>query len=1011
MENQNVHLTASGKRCQNSKMPSLMSVGSLYSTRDGQQQRDLSQFLYDTNHKMKELKANKAKLGTLLGVYLPTIQNVFGVIMFIRLHWVVGMAGLFHALIIVVLCCLVTFFTSISLAAIATNGIFEEGGPYFVIARNLSPEFGGAIGVLFFLANAVATSMYVVGNIEVLLTYVAPDLPQFGTALTRTDMDMANTFRIYGSFLLVFMFLVVCAGVRFTQMFAPISLACVIVSIASVYIGVFVIDVTNSPQICLVGEKIIKYGALDNGQPLNETCSKAVDSVLWKSYCEKDNNTGSVNCDPYFMENDVRIIDAVPGLNSDLSMRNFWPHYLLEGESAPRLAGRPEVEVTQDITSDFFVLLAIFFPAVTGIMTGCNMSGDLDDPQKSIPLGTISAQLTTSFVFISFIVFYGCTVERPLLTDKYGESLGGRLVSGKIAWPTEWTMVAGVLASTFGAGLQSLFCAARLIQPVAKDELIPFLKPLGKLNKWNEPFRALLLAYAIAELSILIGAVDHIAPIVDFFFLMCYCFINIVCTLQTLLKAPNWRPRFRFYHWSLSLIGAILAFFIMIATHWEYAIIVIVMCITIHRYIEYRGAKKEWGHGTQGLALTAAHYSLLKIEDKDIHPKNWRPQLQVYLKFQLPTDKLTNETSLVLAGMLKGGQGLLMITSFVCVKEFGKNTDAAIASEKKMIKSTMSSLGIRGFVRVIPCTNLAEAMCVNTLGAGIGGLRPNTVMLRWPTHWMDYKRLKDVNYWTFIHAIFCTATSNMCLLLPKGEFPTLKDTVSGYIDVWWFAQDGGLLILLPCLLRRHSVWRNCQTRIFAVVDPVDDIAQVQRQLENWVYQLRVEAKVKVVVISNSNLQVFTAEREKVILERKKLAIQLGLSKHDQSKEPQYIIDNVSNKPRRNSLDHDKPTNGMCSVSLDSDSSSSKCPNSECPFKGEEDMWNNATKQMRTALHVNQVIRKISSLSKLVILNLPLSPKHQELMPVYLEHVEALTDKLPTVLLARGSGKEVITVFS
>ncbi|CDW54973.1 solute carrier family 12 [Trichuris trichiura] len=916
----------------------------------------------------------KAKLGTLLGVYLPTIQNVFGVIMFIRLHWVVGMAGLFHALIIVVLCCLVTFFTSISLAAIATNGIFEEGGPYFVIARNLSPEFGGAIGVLFFLANAVATSMYVVGNIEVLLTYVAPELPQFGNALTRTDTDMANTFRIYGSFLLVFMFLVVCAGVRFTQMFAPISLACVIVSIASVYIGVFVIDVTTSPQICLVGEKVIKYGALGNDQPLNVTCSKAVDGILWKSYCAKDNNTGNVNCDPYFMENDVRIIDAVPGLNSDLSIRNFWPHYLLEGESAPRLTGRPEVEVTQDITSDFFVLLAIFFPAVTGIMTGCNMSGDLDDPQKSIPLGTISAQLTTSFVFISFIVFYGCTVERPLLTDKYGDSLGGRLVSGKIAWPTEWTMVAGVLASTFGAGLQSLFCAARLIQPVAKDELIPFLKPLGKLNKWNEPFRALLLAYAIAELSILIGAVDHIAPIVDFFFLMCYCFINIVCTLQTLLKAPNWRPRFRFYHWSLSLIGAILAFFIMIATHWEYAIVVIVMCISIHRYIEYRGAKKEWGHGTQGLALTAAHYSLLKIEDKDIHPKNWRPQLQVYLKFLLPTDNLINETSLVLAGMLKGGQGLLMITSFICVKEFGKHTDAAIASKKKMIKSTMSSLGIRGFVRVIPCTNLAEAMCVNTLGAGIGGLRPNTVMLRWPTHWMDYKRLKDVNYWTFIHAIFCTATSNMCLLLPKGEFPTLKDTVTGYIDVWWFAQDGGLLILLPCLLRRHSVWRNCQTRIFAVVDPVDDVAEVQSQLENWVYQLRVEAKVKVVVISNSNLQVFTAEREKVILERKKLAIHLGLSKHDQSKEHLLHF-------------------------------------SECPFKGEEDMWNNATRQMRTALHVNQVIRKISSLSKLVILNLPLSPKHQELMPVYLEHVEALTDKLPTVLLARGSGKEVITVFS
>uniref|UniRef100_A0A5S6QB19 Amino acid permease/ SLC12A domain-containing protein n=1 Tax=Trichuris muris TaxID=70415 RepID=A0A5S6QB19_TRIMR len=1004
MEDQSVSLTSSERQFEASDSRAMTPIGSLYSTKNGNQDRNLSRFLEDTNKKLKKLKANRAKLGTLLGVYLPTIQNVFGVIMFIRLHWIVGMAGLCHALIIVILCCLVTFFTSISLAAIATNGVFEEGGPYFVIARNLSPEFGGAIGVLFFLANAVATSMYVVGNIEVLLTYVAPDLPQFGTALTRTDADMANSFRIYASFLLFLMFLVVCVGVRFTQMFAPISLACVVVSIISVYIGVFIVDTRNSPQICMIGDKVVKRAALGDNLPLNETCSKATNSALWKHFCQYNNDTGSSKCDLYFTENLVRLLDAVPGLASDLSLRNFRSYYLEEGESAPSLKGQAEVEVVQDIGSNFFVLLAIFFPAVTGILTGCNMSGDLEDPQRSLPLGTISAQLTTSFVFISFVIFYGCAVERPLLADKYGESLGGRLVSGKIAWPTEWTMVAGVLASTFGAGLQSLFCAARLIQPVAKDELIPFLKPLGKLNSWNEPFRALLLAYFIAELSILIGAVDHIAPIVDFFFLMCYFFINVVCTLQTLLKAPNWRPRFRFYHWTLSLIGACLSFFIMVATHWEYAIAVIIMCFVIHRYIEYRGAKKEWGHGTQGLALTAAHYSLLKIEDKDIHPKNWRPQMQVYLKLASPTENMKDHTSLLLAGMLKGGQGLLMVTSFINVKNLKKSTDsAAIASNKKAIKEVMSSLQLRGFVRVIPCSSLAEALCVNTLAAGIGGLRPNTVIMRWPRHWMDHKRLQDVSYWSFIHAIFCVATSNTCLLMPKGEFPKLDDRLTGYIDVWWFAQDGGLLILLPCLLRRHSVWRKCETRIFAVIDPVDNVDQVQRELENWMYQLRVEAMVKVVVISNSDIETFTAEREKVIRERKELAIRLRLSRTDQAKEPQYVIDNLARKAGRTSQDE------MCSVSLES--SSSSCVTSDCPFKGEGDLWHNATKHMRTAVHLNRVIREISSLSKLVIVNMPLSPKHRELMPVYLEHIEALTDQLPTVLLARGSGKEVITIFS
>uniref|UniRef100_A0A183DH58 AA_permease domain-containing protein n=1 Tax=Gongylonema pulchrum TaxID=637853 RepID=A0A183DH58_9BILA len=114
-------------------------------------------------------------LGVMLGVYLPTIQHILGVTMFIRLAWVVGIAGIRDTMLLLLLCCLCmeinlqTLLTSISLSAVATNGVVESGGAYFMISRNLGAEFGSAVGILFYLANTVAASMYLVGGVEVML--------------------------------------------------------------------------------------------------------------------------------------------------------------------------------------------------------------------------------------------------------------------------------------------------------------------------------------------------------------------------------------------------------------------------------------------------------------------------------------------------------------------------------------------------------------------------------------------------------------------------------------------------------------------------------------------------------------------------------------------------------------------------------------------------------------------------------------------------------------------------
>lgn len=91
-----------------------------------------------------------------------------------------------------------------------------------------------------------------------------------------------------------------------------------------------------------------------------------------------------------------------------------------------------------------------------------------------------------------------------------------------------------------------LFCFR---QAIAKDDIIPFLQPFAKASASGEPTRALIITVIVCQCGILIGNIDNLAPLLAMFLLMCYAFVNLACVLQTLLRTPNWRPRFKYYHW------------------------------------------------------------------------------------------------------------------------------------------------------------------------------------------------------------------------------------------------------------------------------------------------------------------------------------------------------------------------------------------------------------------------------------------------------------------------------
>uniref|UniRef100_A0A1I8JVB5 Uncharacterized protein n=1 Tax=Anopheles merus TaxID=30066 RepID=A0A1I8JVB5_ANOME len=1015
-----------------------------------------------------------ARMGTLIGVYLPCIQNIFGVILFIRLTWVVGTAGAIFGFLIVLCCCCVTMLTAISMSAIATNGVVPAGGSYFMISRSLGPEFGGAVGMLFYTGTTLAAAMYIVGAVEIVLvyqrqrslgsarctippvpvpTYMAPWLSIFGD-FTKDASAMYNNFRVYGTGLLCVMGLIVYVGVKFVNKFATVALACVIFSIIAVYAGIFDnIDGNDKLFMCVLGKRLLKDVAVAN-------CSKDEGGVLWNYFC------ASGECDPYFKEQNVSLVRGIKGLKSGVFFDNLFPSFLQEGQYIAYGMDPEHIEpldrpsynqVYADLSTAFTILIGIFFPSVTGIMAGSNRSGDLADAQKSIPIGTIGAIVTTSTVYLSCVLLFAGTVDNLLLRDKFGQSIGGKLVVANMAWPNQWVILIGSFLSTLGAGLQSLTGAPRLLQAIAKDGIIPFLEPFAVSSKRGEPTRALILTLLICQCGILLGNVDLLAPLLSMFFLMCYGFVNLACALQTLLRTPNWRPRFKYYHWCLSLIGLTLCISIMFMTSWYFALIAMGMAVLIYKYIEYRGAEKEWGDGIRGIALSAARYSLLRLEEGPPHTKNWRPQILMLAKLNDDfTPKYRKLFSFV--SQLKAGKGLAVVVSLI-PGDFTRRAGEAAAA-KQALRKVMDDEKVKGFCDVLVASNIADGLSHAVQTIGLGGMKPNTVIIGWPYGW---RQSEDDRTWhVFLQTVRHVSAARMALLVPKGInfFPAIGDKIAGNIDIWWIVHDGGLLMLLPFLLKQHRSWKNCKMRIFTVAQMEDNSIQIKKDLKMFLYHLRIEAEVEVVEMMDSDISAYTYERTLMMEQRNQMLRKLRLNKREKENVVQAIVDhhhhNDNNTKTASKVRFADPSENKEAGSEEADreeknetesekdKDTKEATDSDKEAAGAEKLANNVSvspvkdkkaggdaakvaddvksafkpdegnvRRMHTAVKLNEVIVNKSHDAQLVILNLPGPPKetYMERESNYMEFLEVLTEGLERVLMVRGGGREVITIYS
>ncbi|KAF3705946.1 Solute carrier family 12 member 9 [Channa argus] len=299
------------------------------------------------------------KLNTFFGVMVPTILSMFSIVLFLRTGFVVGHAGLLQGLLMVIVAYTIISLTILSICAISTNGAIQGGGAYYMISRSLGPEFGGSIGLMFFLAKVFACGEYVLGLVEAILDVFGSD-PESAVSKGVRVLPQGYWYTVLYSTVILLLCLLVClVGAHIYSRTAFVIFLVVTVSLLSIFISFIAVK----PH-----EIIITHPGSGN-QTLHYNTS-----YTGFSAATLRNNLGS-------------------GYSLDYSTNSVMT---------------------------FASVFAVMFTSCTGIMAGANMSGDLKTPSVSIPKGTIVAVIYTFTVYVVLFILVSATCERTLLIQDYG---------------------------------------------------------------------------------------------------------------------------------------------------------------------------------------------------------------------------------------------------------------------------------------------------------------------------------------------------------------------------------------------------------------------------------------------------------------------------------------------------------------------------------------------------------------------------------------------------------------
>lgn len=533
----------------------------------------------------------------------------------------------------------------------------------------------------------------------------------------------------------------------------------------------------------------------------------------------------------------IVLVTALSGKSAKLVLKSQIPIMIIVGASILALIigvftqdiHAPITKATYSTAPEgFWYVFAVFFPAVTGFTAGIGLSGDLKDPQKSIPKGTIAAVLTGATIYLIIPILLSIT--GILTLEQMADPEAGVTIWTRIAVFGPWIIYPAVWGAVLSSAFGSILGGPRILQALSMDGLAP--KFLAKLSSTGQPTIATWISGIIATAAVFLGELNTIAQYVSVLFLTLYVAINTSAAFEQLIKEPSYRPKIH-VPWYVSLTGTIGAMLVMwLINPWAF-LFALGLEVVIFGYLMSKKLEQQWGDASIGIWMHMGRYALLRLNTKKIHPRNWRPIIILFVR------DINERIQLVkFAEMLGQNSGLLTISRLITpenTSELDRRNDIAFEMQKDLEAKNLQAL-----TEVNVVNDIRYGMYQVAASHGIAGIKTNTVIF-------GYSRTKDdkLKELQIINNLSATGKN----ILMANFIKPFSNRPKKNIDIWWRGKDtnADLMLLLSYLIKLNNKWKKALIKIYSVVKTEKEKHALDRQIQFSIKEARIDAEIDVLL--------------------------------------------------------------------------------------------------------------------------------------------------------------------